>query len=61
MSPSPNPPEITERLVRRLAWERRFSAARSYFRNGAVTNLSRRGDHLIAQVEGSSYEPSGSM
>src|SRR3989442_264987 len=57
MTASSNQPEITEKLIRRLASGESFQRGREYFQSGAVTNLTRRGDRLLADVEGSSYEP----
>ncbi len=51
------PPVITEKLIRRLASGESFQRGREYFQSGAVTNLTKRGDRLLADVEGSSYEP----
>jgi uncharacterized Zn finger protein len=57
MTASSNRPEITEKLIRRLASGESFQRGREYFQSGAVTNLTRRGNSLSADVEGSSYEP----
>src|SRR5215210_3792709 len=57
MSASSNRPEITEKLVRKLASGETLQRGREYFQRGAVVGLTRRGDRLLAQVEGSSYEP----
>lgn len=51
-----NPP-IGEEDVRALATEQSFERGYDYYRNGMVFNLSRRGDLLAAEVEGSGYEP----
>lgn len=57
MATSSDRPEITEKVIRRLASGESFQRGREYFQSGAVTNLMRRGDRLLADVEGSSYEP----
>lgn len=57
MSASSNPPQITEKLIRRLASGESFQRGREYFRSGAVTGLTLRGERLIAAVEGRSYQP----
>ncbi len=48
---------ITEATIRRLASAESFSRGEDYYDRGAVVNLEKRGDTLLAQVEGSSYEP----
>ncbi|HID61346.1 MAG TPA: SWIM zinc finger domain-containing protein, partial [Anaerolineae bacterium] len=50
-------PNLTEAAIRSLATARSFSRGEEYYRAGAVLDLERRGDTLLAQVEGSSYEP----
>ena len=57
MPASSNQPQITEQLIRRFASGESFQRGREYFRSGAVTSLTRRGERLLAEVEGSSYEP----
>lgn len=57
MSASSNPPEITEKLIRKLASGETVQRGREYFQSRAVVSLTRRGDRLLAEVEGSSYEP----
>jgi uncharacterized Zn finger protein len=48
---------VTEALVRELAEGQTFQRGQSYYRQGAVHNLTRRGNCLTAEVEGSDYEP----
>ena len=48
---------ITEAMIRSLASVESFSRGQDYYRQGAVVDLQQRGDTLLAQVEGSSYEP----
>jgi uncharacterized Zn finger protein len=50
-------PKLTEASIRSLATSQSFSRGQNYYYSGAVLNLERRGDTLLAQVEGSSYEP----
>jgi uncharacterized Zn finger protein len=51
------PPRLTESLVSELAEGKTFQRGESYYRQGAVHNLTRRGNRLTAEVEGSDYEP----
>jgi uncharacterized Zn finger protein len=48
---------LTETIIRTLASAESFSRGRDYYDSGAVVELQQRGDTLLAQVEGSSYEP----
>jgi len=48
---------ITEATIRGLASAESFSRGEEYYQSGAVISLEKRGDTLLAQVEGSSYEP----
>jgi uncharacterized Zn finger protein len=48
---------VTERTIRALATSESFARGRSYFDDGAVSNLIRRGDRLTADVEGSEFAP----
>ncbi|MBE7557117.1 MAG: SWIM zinc finger domain-containing protein [Anaerolineales bacterium] len=48
---------ITEAQIRSLASAESFSRGRDYYEGGAVVDLQQRDDTLLAQVEGSSYEP----
>lgn len=50
-------PNLTEAAIRSLTTSQSFSRGEEYYRAGAVLDLERRGDTLLAQVEGSSYEP----
>ena len=53
----PNLGALTEAKVRQRADGESFSRGEEYLRRGAVVALARRGDQLIAQVEGSAYQP----
>jgi uncharacterized Zn finger protein len=46
---------VTERTIRALATPESFARGRSYFDDGAVSDLIRRGDRLTAEVEGSEF------
>lgn len=46
-----------EATIRRLAQQQSFDRGREYYESGAVLELAQRGDELLAEVEGSSYEP----
>src|SRR5262245_32350599 len=48
---------IMERTIRALAAPESFARGRSYFDDGAVSDLVRRGDRLTAEVEGSEFAP----
>jgi uncharacterized Zn finger protein len=48
---------LDENAVRALATAESFARGRDYVRHGAVLTLERRGDELIAEVEGSEYTP----
>jgi len=48
---------VTEATIRSLASAESFERGESYYHRGAVLNMSKRGHTLLAQVEGSSYEP----
>jgi uncharacterized Zn finger protein len=48
---------VTEVVIRSLATAQSFERGESYYHSGAVLGLSKRGDTLLAHVEGSSYEP----
>ncbi|MBE7469285.1 MAG: SWIM zinc finger domain-containing protein [Anaerolineae bacterium] len=48
---------ITEAQIRNAASAETFSRGEDYYRSGAVVDLQQRGDTLLAQVEGSEYEP----
>ncbi len=50
-------PKLTEAIIQSLATPQSFSRGRSCYENGAVLGLERRGDALLAYVEGSDYEP----
>lgn len=50
-------PKLTEALIRNLASSQAFSRGEEYYKAGAVSDLTRRGNSLRAQVEGSRYEP----
>jgi uncharacterized Zn finger protein len=48
---------ITESDIRNLASAQSFSRGEDYFYTNAVHDLQKRGDTLLADVEGSSDEP----
>ncbi len=48
---------VTEAVIRSLATAQSFERGEDYYHSGAVLGLSKRGNTLLAQVEGSSYEP----
>ncbi len=48
---------ISKEGIRALATTESFARGRSYFADGAVSDLHRRGDRLTAEVEGSEFEP----
>ena len=48
---------ITEATIRDLATAQSFERGQDYFYSGAVYEVQKRGDMLIAEVEGSQYEP----
>lgn len=50
-------PKLTEAMIRRLTSAQSFSRGKEYYQAGAVSDLTRRGNTLRAEVEGSSYEP----
>lgn len=47
---------VTEAMVRGLATAQSFERGEDYYYSGAVLDLSKRGNTLLAQVEGGSYE-----
>jgi uncharacterized Zn finger protein len=50
-------PKLTEAMVRQIAGVQSFERGRDYHEQGAVLTLTRRGNRLYAEVEGSQYEP----
>jgi uncharacterized Zn finger protein len=50
-------PNLTEATIRHLTTAQSFSRGQEYFLGGAVLEIELRGDTLLAEVEGSSYEP----
>jgi uncharacterized Zn finger protein len=48
---------IAQEVIRALATPESFARGRSYFDDGAVSDLIRRGDRLTAEVEGSELAP----
>jgi uncharacterized Zn finger protein len=48
---------VTTQTIRALASAETFARGRSYFDDGAVSDLVQRGDRLTAEVEGSEFEP----
>ncbi len=49
--------ELTEDDIRHLATARSFERGEGYYASGAVLEAERRGNTLVAQVEGSQYTP----
>jgi uncharacterized Zn finger protein len=50
-------PQLTEAIIQGLATSKSFSRGQNYYLGGAVWSLTRRGNTLLAEVEGSSYDP----
>lgn len=50
-------PILTETTIRNLTTPQSFSRGQAYLRDGAVLEIEQRGDLLLAEVEGSEYEP----
>jgi len=50
-------PQLSEATIRNQTPDQSFIRGQEYFRTGAVVELERRGDMLLACVEGSGYEP----
>jgi len=50
-------PKLTEAAIRGRATDTSFERGYDYYRDGAVLEVARRGNRLLAEVEGSSYEP----
>src|SRR5256886_8241334 len=48
---------VTQETIRALAMPESFARGRSYFDDGAVSDLIQRGDRLTAEVEGSEFAP----
>jgi uncharacterized Zn finger protein len=48
---------VTQETIRALATPESFARGRSYFDDGAVSDLIQRGDRLTADVEGSEFAP----
>jgi len=48
---------VREETIRALATPESFARGRSYFDDGAVSDLIRRGDRLMAEVEGNEFVP----
>lgn len=48
---------ITEAQIRSATSAESFSRGEDYYRSGAVVDMQQRGDTLLAQVEGSEYDP----
>src|SRR5215218_1650311 len=53
----PNLGALTEAKVRLRASDESFARGEEYLARGAVVRLERRGDQLLAEVEGSEYAP----
>jgi uncharacterized Zn finger protein len=50
-------PSLTEATIRNLTTSQSFSRGQEYLRDGAVLEIEQRDDLLLAEVEGSEYEP----
>ena len=50
-------PSLTEATIRNLTTAQSLSRGQAYLRNGAVLEIEQRDDLLMAEVEGSEYEP----
>lgn len=50
-------PRLTEAAIRNVTSEKSFRRGKEYYEAGAVSDLTRRGNILQAEVEGSHYEP----
>ncbi|MGB9985721.1 SWIM zinc finger family protein [Salarchaeum japonicum] len=50
-------PTITEAAIRTLARPQSYDRGENYYDQGAVRDITRRGDQLRASVDGSQYEP----
>lgn len=50
-------PKLTELMVRGRSSPESFERGLDYYDRGAVLNVARRGDRVLAQVEGSEYDP----
>lgn len=50
-------PELTEAAIHPYVTDKSFRRGRRYYRQGAVLSVARRGDQLVAEVQGSHYEP----
>ena len=50
-------PPLTEASIRELARSKSYQRGQSYYEQGAVSDVVRRGDRVRADVEGSQYQP----
>lgn len=50
-------PKLKESDIRRLASSESYMRGEDYYKNGAVISTIRRGNRIIAEVEGSQYDP----
>jgi uncharacterized Zn finger protein len=50
-------PKVSETTIRQYASTDTFSRGREYYQQGAVSGQRLRGAQLLADVEGSEYEP----
>ena len=48
---------ITELDIQKLANTKSYKKGKDYFKSNAVTDIQKRGNRLLAEVEGSNYEP----
>lgn len=51
------PLNLTEVTIRQYASQESFQRGREYYEQGAVLSVTRRGDQLVAEVQGSEYLP----
>jgi uncharacterized Zn finger protein len=50
-------PNLSDATIRRESTAQSFERGQDYYHSGAVFDVVRRGDQIVAQVEGSQYEP----
>lgn len=50
-------PRLTEAVISRRTTDSSFERGHDYYSEGAVLEIARRGNRLLAEVEGSSYDP----
>lgn len=52
-----SPPRLTEAAIRERANDTSFQRGENYYRDGAVLEIKRRDNQIIAEVEGNDYDP----